>query len=123
MFEKLDERIFGDGDFVDQVLSAVEEQMEYRNLLISQGYNLKMTAERVCSVMNLEFSEIWKAGKVRKRVADRSLLCFWAVRELGISMTESSRRLNLSLSGVSQSVTRGEKIAEINGLTLLERNL
>ena len=106
MFEKLDERIFGDGDFVDQVLSAVEEQMEYRNLLISQGYNLKMTAERVCSVMNLEFSEIWKAGKVRKRVADRSLLCFWAVRELGISMTESSRRLNLSLSGGTKSQGR-----------------
>ena len=123
MFEKSDERIFGDGDFVDQVLSAVEEQMEYRNLLISQGYNLKMTAERVCSVMNLEFSEIWKAGKVRRRVAARSLLCFCAIRELGISMTELSRRLNLSLSGVSQSVTRGEKIAEINGLTLLERNL
>ena len=82
-----------------------------------------MNEERVCSVMNLEFSEIWKAGKARRRVAARSLLCFWAVRELGISMTELSRRLNFSLSGVSQSVTRGEKIAEINGLRLLERKL
>ena len=44
-----DERILGDGNFVDQVLSVAEEQMEQRNLLISQGYNLKMTAERVCS--------------------------------------------------------------------------
>ena len=82
-----------------------------------------MTAERVCSVMDLEFSKIWKAGKVRRSVSARSLLCFWAVRELAISMTELSRRLNLSLSGVSQSVTRGEKIADINGLKLLERKL
>ena len=123
MFEKSDERILGDGDFVDQVLSAAEEQMDQRNLLISQGYDLKMISERVCSVMNLEPSEIWKIGKARRRVAARSLLCFWAVRELGISMTELSRRLSLSLSGVSQSVTRGEEIAEINCFELLEKKL
>ncbi len=82
-----------------------------------------MTAERVCSVMSLEPSEIWKVRKIRRRVGARSLLCFWAVRELGISMTELSRRLNLSLSGVSQSVTRGEKIAEIHGYKLLKKKL
>ena len=123
IFEKSDERILGDGDFVAHVLSVAEEQMEQRNLLISQGYDLKMISERVCSVMNLEPSEIWKIGKARRHVAARSLLCFWAVMELGISMTELSRRLNLSLSGVSQSVTRGENIAEINGFKLLERKL
>ena len=83
-----------------------------------EGYNLERTAERVCSVMGLEPSEIWKIGKSRRRVAARSLLCFWAVRELGLSMTELSRRSNLLLSGVSLSVTRGEKIAEINGFRL-----
>jgi len=54
MFEKSDERILGDGNFVDQVLSVAEEQMEQRNLLISQGYDLKMTAERVCSEIELK---------------------------------------------------------------------
>ena len=93
--------------------------MERKNILISKGYNLKAIADRVCSVMEIDVSEIWKTGKSRRRVAARSLLCFWAVRELGISMTELAKRLNLSLSGVSQSVKRGEKIAEINGYELL----
>ena len=123
MFEKSDERILGDGDFVDQVLSAAEERMERKDLLISKGYDLKKIAERVCSVMELEPSEIWKIGKSRRRVAARSLLCFWAVRELGMSMTDLSRRLNLSLTGVSQSVMRGEKTAEDNGFKLLESKL
>ena len=123
MFEKSDERILGSGDFVDQVLSAAGERMERKNLLISKGYDLKMIAERVCSVMDLEPSEIWKIGKSRRRVAARSLLCFWAVRELGMSMTDLSRRLNLSLTGVSQSVMRGEQIAEDNGFNLLESKL
>ena len=123
IFEKSDERILGDGDFVDQVLSAAEERMERKYLLISKGYDLKMIAERVCSVMDLEPPEIWKIGKSRRRVAARSLLCFWAARELGMSMTDLSRRLNLSLTGVSQSVMRGEKIAEDNGFKLLEPKL
>jgi putative transposase len=109
--------------FVDEVLSMAKEQMERKNKLISKGYNLEMIADRVSSVMELEASEIWKSGKSRRRVAARSLLCFWAVREVGISMTELSRRLELSLSGVSQSVTRGEKIAQINCFELLDNKL
>jgi putative transposase len=100
-----------------------KEQMERKTQLISKGYNLEMIADRVSSVMELEASEIWKSGKSRRRVAARSLLCFWAVREVGISMTELSRRLELSLSGVSQSVTRGEKIARINCFELLDNKL
>ena len=112
IFEKSDERILGDGDFVDQVLSVAQEQMEQKNLLISKGYTLDVIAERVCEEMNIDPPEIWKSGKSRNRVAARSLLCFWAVRELGISMTELSRKLNISLSAVSQSVARGEKIVD-----------
>ena len=72
-------------------------------------------------MMELDVSEMWKSGKSPKRVAARSL--FWAVRALGPSLTELSRRLNLSLSGVSQSVIRGEKIAEAEGADLLEWKL
>jgi len=120
IFEKSDERILGDGNFVDQVLSVAQEQMEQKNLLISKGYTLDVIAERVCEEMNIDPPEIWKSGKSRNRVAARSLLCFWAVRELGISMTELSRKLNLSLSGVSQSVARGEKIVDACKYKLLK---
>jgi hypothetical protein len=54
--------------------------------------------------------------KEPKRVKARSLLCYWAV--LGINMAELSRRLKLSLSGVSLSVKRGEKIAHNYGYEL-----
>ena len=119
LFEKSDERILGDGNFVEQVLKMAGEQMVRQNSLISKGYTLKTIADRVSSVMEIDLSEIWKNGKSRKRVAARSLLCFWSVRELGLSMTELSRRMHLSLSGVSQSVIRGERIAEEKGIKLL----
>ena len=123
MFEKSDERILGDGNFVNHALTMAEEQLERRNLLIARGYNLEKIADHVSTVMEVDASEIWKSGKSRRRVAARSLLCYWAVRELGISMTEMCRRLNLSLSGVSQSVIRGERIADESGFELLEQKL
>ena len=56
--------------------------------MISRGYNLEKIADHVSTVMEVDASEIWKSGKPLRRVAARSLLCFWAVRELGISMGE-----------------------------------
>jgi len=63
--------------------------------------------------------DIWRGGKRKEQVRARSLLCFWAVRELGISMTAMARRLNISTVAVSKSVVQGAEIARKDGLTLL----
>jgi len=120
MLQKSDERILGDGDFVEQVLSASREQMERKYTLMAKGYDLDKVTDRVSTLMNLERSDIWAAGKERKRVAARSLLCFWAVRELGISMAELSRQLQLSISGISLAVKRGEKIVKEKNYKMME---
>jgi hypothetical protein len=59
-------------------------------------------------------------GKERLKVQAGSLLCFWAVHELGMNMTELSRRLNISVSAVSVSVKPGEKIVNDNSISLLK---
>ncbi len=58
--------------------------------------------------------DIFLKGKQQIRVKARSLFCFWAVRELGISLTELARRLGISVPGVGYSVERGETIAREN---------
>jgi hypothetical protein len=85
MFAKSDERIVGDGDLVEQVLSEANEQMERKNILKSIGYNLKMITDRVSTVMELEASEIWKTGKSRRRAAARSLICKYVGRPQSFS--------------------------------------
>jgi len=112
MVQKSDERILGDSAFVAQVLSASQDQMERKHTLAAKGYNLDKVTERVSNLMNLEPAEIWAAGKERRKVAARSLLCSWAVRELGIRMAVLSRRLNLFISGMNRAVKRGEKIVK-----------
>ncbi len=63
---------------------------------------------------------LWGPGKERKRVSVRSLLWYWAVRGLGLSMAELSRKLGLSLSGVSQSVKRSETLAQKKSFKLMD---
>ena len=120
IFEKSDERILGDGDFVEEVLSAAQEHMEKSYRLVAEGYDLDKIVSKVCDVMQLEPFNIWAPGKERIRVEARSLLCYWAVRDLGINMAELSRRLKLSLSGVSLSVKRGERIVQEKGYKLID---
>jgi len=53
-------------------------------------------------------------------VQARSLFCYWAVRELGVSATALAEKLGLSHPAVSISVKRGEKVAKEKGYELLE---
>jgi hypothetical protein len=48
---------------------------------------------RVPEVLEIESDKVWGKGKHPETVRGRSLFCFWAVRELGITMTEFAARL------------------------------
>jgi hypothetical protein len=39
-------------------------------------------------------------------------MCYWAVRKLGLSVTELSKKLGVSQPSVNISVMRGEQIAK-----------
>jgi hypothetical protein len=47
-------------------------------------------------------------------------MCYWAVRKLGFSATELSKKLSVSQPSVSISVKCGEKIAKGMQLELIE---
>jgi hypothetical protein len=120
VFEKSDERILGDGSFVEEVLTAAEEQLEQKTRLRVQGVDLDKVAAWVSELMDLEPEQIGRPGKERRRVNARSLYCYWAVRELGISQSALSRKLGLSVTGVGQSVKRGEKLVRERNYRLME---
>jgi hypothetical protein len=56
----------------------------------------------------------------RKEVLAKSILCFWAARELGLSLTELARRLEMTVPGIGYAVRRSEKIARENHYGLLK---
>jgi REP element-mobilizing transposase RayT len=117
--QRNDERMLGDGDFVERVLASAEEAMERRFALLGRGVDLSFIASRVSAVLGVKSEEVWAQGKSRRIVEARSLLCYWAVKELGMTMSSLARRLRLSIPSVSDSVVRGQRIAEARGCRLL----
>ncbi len=96
------------------------KQMEQKYALLASGIDVDKIAQRVSELVEVDVSAMMATGKEPWRVKARSLLCYWAVREVGITMAELSRRLKISLSGVGLSVQRGEKIAQDYGYALID---
>lgn len=117
---KSDERILGDSDFVEEVLKKAQEQLDRRYQLKADGFNIDQVAERVAALLGMKCEHLWRRGKHPQTVKARSLLCYWSVRELGITATELARRIGISQPAISQSVKRGETIAKENGLELID---
>jgi hypothetical protein len=115
---KGDERILGDSDYVVEVLRAADENLKRRYQLKAKGLDVDQVAEKVAELLGLPVETVWAAGKHRQTVAARSLLCFWSVRQLGVSMSSLARRLGISPNSVSQSVVRGEELAKKNAYRL-----
>lgn len=117
-YQRSDERILGDGDFVSAVLDKTKESLTKSQKLKSQGMDVDKIASHVSRLMGLALEDVWAVGKQQHIVNARSLLCYWAVRELGVSMSSLSRRLGISLPAISKSVVRGKQIAEDNAFKL-----
>jgi REP element-mobilizing transposase RayT len=115
---KCDERILGDSKFVKQVLKEAEDRLERRYALEAKGYDFDQVIERVAQTLNMNVSDVLKRSKDPQTVKARSLLCYWANRELGLTTVDISHRLKLSQSAVSRASMRGEKLALHDNLHL-----
>lgn len=115
---KGDERILGGTEFVLSILSEAEEKLERRYEMKRKGYDLNRVEERVEEVLGIEGRAISSKGRTRDRVEARSLFCYWAVRELGLSNTFIARKLGMSQPAVGYAVRRGEELARERNLSL-----
>jgi putative transposase len=120
IFQKSDERILGDGDFVETVLSDARESMRNRYLLAAGGVSIEDIIGVVSDLLSIQPKEIAGASKARTIVKARVLVCYWAVRELGISMTDVADRLKIAVPTVSIAVKKGMRVVQDEGLELSE---
>ncbi|MFZ3046806.1 MAG: transposase, partial [Desulfatirhabdiaceae bacterium] len=82
-----------------------------RYSLSTQGISIADIIPAACNIFSIEPHRIIGPSKERTIVKARALVCFWAVRELGMTMTEVAKHLKIALSTASSVVKKGEKIA------------
>jgi REP element-mobilizing transposase RayT len=111
-YQKGDERILGNGDFVTSVLSQANESMARKYHLKAKGYDLKDLIEKVAGVTGITSDEIIRSGRKRKTSSARDLLCYWATEYLNVKQRELAGLLNITQSAVSMAAGRGRIRAE-----------
>jgi putative transposase len=102
-----DERILGDGSFVDSIIVRAGEVIDRRHELKRCGYDLDRIAGRVADILNMKKEDVFARGSQATRVKARSMLCYWAVREAGMSIRSLAKQLGMSAPGVGYAVERG----------------
>ena len=117
---KGDERILGDSDFAMEILSQANEKYNRQYELKRLGVNLEWLEQRVAEIYGLDKKELYFKGRQKIRADARSLLLYWAVRELGMRGTSLANRFGLSQPGVVYAVNKGEKIAKERNYQLFE---
>ena len=120
IFQKSDERILGDGDFVDSVLSDAQEAKTNRYLLATKGKRLDDIISVAAGLLSVDRGSLIGPSKERAVVKARALLCYWAVHELGMSMTNVADRLKIAVPTASVAAKKGGQIVKAEGLVLAE---
>ena len=104
-----DERILGDGKFVESVLKGEEKQTGFQFQPKDKKWEMfEEVAKKLCEQYEVQPAEL-TGGSRRRAVSEvRSLLAYFGHRELGLSAAEIGRAFDVS----SQAVLKGIKKAE-----------
>ena len=85
---KGDERMLSGGDFVQEVLESCQQQLAQRDQYLARGYDFDWLVGQVAARLGLEPEIVTRRGRYPDTVQARSVLCYWTVRDLGISTKE-----------------------------------
>jgi len=117
---KGDERILGSSEFVLDVLKKSEERLKKKYELRSGNYDFEFVVKRVANLLEMKPEEVLSPGKQPQRVKARSLVCYFANRELGMTTVDISKRININQSAVSRLSVRGETMVKENEYRLID---
>ena len=107
-----DDRILGQGEFVEGVLKKGEDQGKISTEIKKIG--IDKLKDRIKMYYKITDEEL--TGKSQKRnITDaRGVLSYTAAKYAGINGSQLSKILGASVSGISRMYGRGEKIVESN---------
>lgn len=102
-----DERILGDGDFVNKVLKAAEEHLVRKEKWLREGWDIDRLAGRISKEFGISKKELKSKSRAGILPTARGALCYLGTHELAIPGTEIARYLDISRPAVSHLKKRG----------------
>jgi len=100
-----DQRILGDGEFVKQVISGLDDFVKKNLRLSGQRIDIEALAEKVSEKYNVSIGELRSGGRRRAVVQARCAMSWIGVREFGYSGADVARYLGVTNSCVTTAVS------------------
>lgn len=114
-----DDRILGEGSFVDDVLAEAEALLDKKERNQRQGYTCEYAEDKVCKYYKIEKKYLIKK-RCKGNVSNaKSVLVYICQEELGISGKELSERLGCTAAAISLLKSKGAEIVDKNKLNLI----
>lgn len=114
-----DERILGDGEFVEAVLRKAQESLDRIEERRRKGWNIQKLKEEVGELLGVKSSAITERSRVKKAAIARGVFAYYAYEGLGEQGTAIARELGISRPAVTKAVLRGKEFVEMNNIKLI----
>ncbi len=103
-----DQRILGDGDFAEQVVSGLEDRINRNPRLSWRGIDMDAAADKIAGKYDISKSEPGSGSRRRPVASARRALSWICVRELGCSCADAARYLGVSNSCATRILPKGK---------------
>jgi hypothetical protein len=113
-----DERILGDGNFVNQVLKQSEESMIKKERLKREGWDLEKVTQKICGMFSVSSADLLKKGRNSKISQAKKVIAYLGNKELGISGSEFVKHFKITKQAISKLIKSGEDIVEKENIKL-----
>jgi REP element-mobilizing transposase RayT len=104
--ESFDDRILGDGDFVQDILTEADQRLTRQIRARKKTGSISQWINKRCKESGISGAEL-RSGSRRRAVSElRKEICIYLSRELGVSMAEIAREVGVGTSGVAMVIKR-----------------
>ena len=107
--QRSDQRILGDSEFVQDVISGLDGLVKKNLRLSGHRIDMEALAQQVCRKYDISLTELCSGSRRRVIVEARGVASWIAVRELGYSGADVARYLGVTNSCVTRFVASGKK--------------
>ena len=107
--QRSDQRLLGDSEFVQEVISGLDDLVKKNLRLSGQRKDITALASQVCRKYDICKGELCSGSRRRMVAVVRGAMSWIAVRELGYSGADVARFLGVTNSCLTRFVASGEK--------------
>ncbi len=105
-----DERILGSSDFVQAALAEDELRVDKYSQRQREGWDFDTLKSAVCKLLDVAEDAVLRRVRATAASDAKSLLCYWAVEELGMTVVSVAKELGVSQQAASWRVQKGSEL-------------